>query len=650
MLLVTNNLMLAPCPLEFFPEIIHNAPDIYMGRMSLKLFSAIHDCKGESAAVFFHEKKTDIGTVWLFGNLPYTGESAHQIETELKVLFEKELLGVFSEEETHEDRFEAALKKANTYLAANIGEKAEDVLRSGALIIGYLTESELLVSNYGQGEVFLMRDRSLIEISEGLSPIKVGGEFFANISSGDLQNHDKLVFSTIRLQRYITERQLAGYLEDGVTEAMESISSTMGSAEPGTVFLVNVKTADTLPLPNMEGAPEGKAQDTEFSLESLAPQVAAFFKRFTGGRRASAHNKPWIIAGVGAVGVLLIFLFVSLLSGETSNPDSLKYEEFINNVEKEFSMVETRLQEGNAEQANLMLSRIEERAQEMLLDRVEVSNAETILQLVGEKREVVNRIMRITNPDITSDLQIAKDGVVTKGLFFLGSELFVYDATNLFRILLSGSDPENLGLLTNGEVALGTAFPSMNELVFVTESGSVVEWSDNQTSSAVTADSTWKPTIDIAPFSKFIYFLDPTGNQIWKYERRDSGFTVAEGWITDQTDISAAISFAIDGSIFVLTSNGEIFKYYRGSRVNYDVKGTPGGPLAGDIIFTDEDNDELYVLDKTSRSIYVFGKGENEAVYKKQIVIENTEALIDIYVREGRLFVLGEQKVYEIKL
>ena len=60
-----------------------------------------------------------------------------------------------------------------------------------------------------------MRDSSLLEVSEGLSPVMPGNDFFQNVSSGDLQNGDRLVISTIRLQRFATERQIASMLEDG---------------------------------------------------------------------------------------------------------------------------------------------------------------------------------------------------------------------------------------------------------------------------------------------------------------------------------------------------------------------------------------------------------------------------------------------------
>lgn len=619
--------------------------------MSFKLFTAIHEGKQAGTSVYFHEKRSEDAALWLFALLPFAGEHARKTETGLRELFDRELFSVFADGGDFEERFELALKKANEFLLESIGDKAEDVLRSGALIVGYLHENGLLISSFGQGEVFLARDRTLLEVSEGLSPVQVGEDYFLNISSGDLQNGDKLIFSTIRLQRYITERQLAGYMGDGVTEAMEAIESSLAAAEPGTVFLVNVKAVDTLPFPESSTKFSDTKGKSTNAIAAPLTQLSNVFNKFTRQQGRAADWKKWMIPTFIFGGLIVIFFTVRMLSGGTGNEISLKYADFVENVETDFSMVETRLQENKADQANLILNRVEEQAKQMLIDRVDVTNAEKILTAVTEKREVVNRIMRITNPDIMTDLLAAKQGIIARGMFFIDAELFVFDTTNLLRILLSGSNAENLGsITTNDEIALGTAFPSKNEAIFITKGGSVLEWVNGNTDTAVTADTTWKSTIDIGTFSKFLYFLDPVVGQIWKYERRDSGFTIAEAWITDATDVKNAVSFAIDGSVYVLTNTGEIIKFYRGARVNFELKDIPGGKLTGDIVFTNENLDQIFVLNKAEKKIYVLSKLETEAVYKKQIVLENTEPIVDIFVREGRLFALGEQKVYEIKL
>jgi hypothetical protein len=197
---------------------------------------------------------------------------------------------------------------------------------------------------------------------------------------------------------------------------------------------------------------------------------------------------------------------------------------------------------------------------------------------------------------------------------------------------------------------LGSPLTAKDEMVFFTKSGSVVEWSGGQASSAITADDTWQPATAIAAFSKFLYFLDPAADQIWKYERRDSGFTMPEGWIADGTDISKGVDFVIDGSVFVLTSEGEIIKFHRGAKADFTLKDLPEGKLSGDRLYTDESLSQIFVLDRGQKRIYILDKTDTEAVYNKQVILENTEPVVDIYAREGRLFVLGEQKIYEVKL
>lgn len=617
--------------------------------MPFKLFSALHEGKGTENFSAFSEKKIDGATLYLAILLPFRGESAKTLHTGLLGLLENELGKVFTDADDLEAKFESALKRANEFLGEGLGERAEEVLRKGALLVGLMHDEELLVSSYGQGEIFLFRERSLIEVSDGLSPNRPGEEFFQNISSGELQSGDKLLISTFRLQRFVTERQLGHFLEDGVTEAMESISSAIEASEAGSLYILNVKAVETLPFPEAETT---KARALPFK----TPQLAGALKPLQSTFKKAEHlplpsKKTALLLGSAVAGFLLIFAIVSVLSGGSEKQTNSQYQDFVSSVEGEFKNVDTRLLEGKPDQANLILDRIEEQAEKMLTDRVDVTNAQEILRIANEKREVINKIMRIKNPTIMADLSGAKDGVVARGLFFMNNELFAFDANDLFRVLLSGSQPEKAGTVTGtDEITLGTPLTAKDEMIFYTKSGTVVEWSDGQARSATTADDTWQPASAIAAFSKFLYLLDPAADQIWKYERRDSGFTMPEGWVADGTDISKGVDFVIDGSVFVLTSEGEIIKFHRGAKADYALKGLPDGKLTGDRIYTDEALSQIFVLDRAQKRISILNKADSEAVYDKQVILENTEPIVDLFAREGRLFVLGEQKIYEIKL
>lgn len=621
--------------------------------MGLKVFSALRQEEKGGVSVRVFEKKIGDRQLWVIGHFPDSHHLADDVlQTICRVAIPEILENQIGDEQ---DAFEATLKVVNEQLSEMLSEEqSEGILRNGSMLIAFLSGDLLLLSNYGQGEVFLLRDSSLLEVSEGLSPVMPGNDFFQNVSSGDLQNGDRLVISTIRLQRFATERQIASMLEDGgVTEALESMVSCIDPQEGYGLLVMNIKTAAPLPFP------EDRSSRAHPSLslsrkEKTFSDISNVANRFSEDilRRAKAlPSSVLLLGGAVVLALLLLFLFFSLLSQEQDTRQSSEFSEFVKNVEQDFSNVDTRVIEGKIDQANLLLDSIEKTAREMLEQRVDLANAEQILVHVREKREDVNRIMRITNPEVFADLRPLKSDIVAKGITFLKNEFLVHDGNSLYRVLTSTTNPESLGILsTSAAVRFVSAFPSKDELVFLTENGSVFEWQDGQVLSADTADTTWKSATDINVFSKFLYFLSPSDNQIWRYERRESGFTLPEGWITDENaDISDAVSFAIDGSVFVLLKNGEILKFHRGELQAYEVKGTPG-ILSGTKIFTTDELSSLFVLDPGEKRIFIYEKYENEAVYKRQIVLENTEPILDLYVLGNTLYVLGEQQIYSIPL
>ncbi len=618
--------------------------------MGLKLFSSIHEGGKEGSETRFYEKQIGMNHLWILTLLPISNSKVEEIMKHLQILLSSKLLDSTTTEDV-EENFERALKDLNDTLPEVIGEDAETILRTGAMIIGYLHDEELLVSSFGQGEVFLLRNRSLMEISEGLSPTDTKAEFFQNISSGDVQDGDKLIFSTYRLKRYITERQIITALEDGVTEAMEGITSTIDTSENGNILLLNVKISEPL---SFEQKNE-KAKISRDIFQNTWNQICNTGKNlFQKTQRVFPKLKKShaLLIGAGAIALLLLFLFFNLLSGQNNKKENIEYTEFINTIEQQLSTVETRFIEGKIDQANLILDRIEDQASEMLQKRVDVVKADQILAIVRSKREYVNRIMRITNPEVMADLSAINSEIESRGFFFLKNEIITFDKDSLYRTLISGTKAEGLGKITdNGELTMGVSFPAKDEGVFMTKGGNVLEWENGQTITADTADATWKPAREIKTFSKFLYFLDNQSGQIWKYERRESGFTLAEGWATTGKEVlKDAVSFAIDGSIFALTKSEGIVKFHLNEKVDYELKDVPNGTLKGDKIYTDADLGSLFVLDKEDHKVLIFSKFENEAVYKKQIILEGTEGLVDLFATENKLYVLGKQRIYEIAL
>ena len=611
--------------------------------MSVKFFSAEHQRDAEGVSVRFFSHETENAKLWLSALIP----------AELDAVFER-LFSLLREElfslENGDEAFEKGLKSANELLTQELSpDIAEKILRDGGILLGFLKDDELLVSSFGIAEILLLRERKLIDISEGLSPHAVGGDFFQNISSGDMQSGDRILLSTFRLQRFLTERQIATALSDGVTEAMEEISFALRE-EPGHLFLLHAKAPATLPFVEDDAY---QLSQKKQNWKGVSPDsIFDFFRQQWKWLLRKLPKNPayGLLAGAGILGVFLIFLFFSLLSGKVDDTKGQEYEEFLTGVEREFLTAQTRVTEGNRDLANQVLNNIEKNAIAMRNDRVNVSQAQAILDQVSKERESINQITRITNPTVMSDLTKISPDFSARGMYELGSEIFVFDKDALVRVLSASVDPERVGIITSGdEIVVGTGFSGKDEAIFVTKSGSILEEKEGVVTSADTADEAWQSPVAMATYSKFLYFLDPRKNQIWKYERRNAGFTKAEIWIGGNADLTTAKSIAIDGAVFVLDDNG-IQKFYAGEKEAYEVKGISPDEIRGDIIFTNQNLAKIFILNKAERKIIILDKGQTEANYDRQIVLENTDNLVGLFADETQVFVLGEQKVYNIKL
>ena len=191
-----------------------------------------------------------------------------------------------------------------------------------------------------------------------------------------------------------------------------------------------------------------------------------------------------------------------------------------------------------------------------------------------------------------------------------------------------------------------------NTLLFLTNSPRIIEYRDGLITPMATEDESWKRGIDIKTYGRYAYVLDPTENQIWKYERRRAKYSGAIAY-NQGADLSRAVSMAIDGAIYVLSDNGTIQKIFRGKKVDYEFKDLPSNPFTGANlkIYTTAELAFLYVLDPDNNRVLVFEKGDRYATYKKQILFD-TPDVRDFFVDESgqKVSILSKDKIYEFAL
>jgi len=155
-----------------------------------------------------------------------------------------------------------------------------------------------------------------------------------------------------------------------------------------------------------------------------------------------------------------------------------------------------------------------------------------------------------------------------------------------------------------------------------------------------TADLSWKVVdfatsdgqkqfVDLASWNRNLYILDPGAGQIFKHNYTASGYGAGSAWISSSADINDAVSVAIDGSIYILKSNGEVYKFYTGTKENWSITAVDPPLVQPTKIWTHEDIDYIYILEPTNKRVVVVDK---DGKLKNQYKLNDVEGIKDFYI------------------
>ncbi len=171
----------------------------------------------------------------------------------------------------------------------------------------------------------------------------------------------------------------------------------------------------------------------------------------------------------------------------------------------------------------------------------------------------------------------------------------------------------------------------------------------------------WGTIRGFIAFGGNLYLQDVDKSRIWKYVGTQSkeaseagvikGFSELREYLNPDTlpDLSKTLNFAIDGSVWLGTSQGQVMKFTQGKDDPFIPKGVE--PELGSTLFvyTDDNCDFVYVLDRDNKRVVVF---EKNGTYKAQYHIQGDVAPSGLAVSESlkKIFLFIDGKIYAIDL
>ncbi len=581
--------------------------------------------------------------IWLA--IEIVGDSKYSRATTQSIIDTLEEVYFDNMEMSAYERFELALKEVNIIIKS-LKEKRQNAFGHINAIIAVFSGNELHLTQSNSAEAYLIRHNKLSMISEGLA--SKAEDLFVNIASGEVTSDDKLIFSTARLLRLATHSQLVQLFNDGVAEAIESTRELTMNDEELSLGVIAIHTK----LIQKAGAKLDSVREHKLllKLKEWFGGLAGRFGNRTSGTGSSVNTKKILLA-IAAAALILLVSVVLLMQSRREKAIREEYRTKLEGLHQELNVANTKGYANEKETANTILDKVDKEARTIIDSNYFRAEALALLDKVQDTRDSINNTDRLKELAPYVDLTTKNADVKALGIVSLDDNFFVYEYNRLYEVILD-QVLEPRAIDDTEVVVAGTAMPDQDVLVFLTQSGRVIEYENGQIKFANTSDEAWKSGVDITAYGRNIYILSPDNNQIYKYARLRSKYSNGSGYNAD-ADLKGALSIAIDGDIYVLKKGGAIVRLFKGKQQQFKIE-----DLAVDIseatqIFTSAELDNLYILDPKNKRVVIVTKSESGlSRYYGQVVFEELDNIKGMYVEknENKLHILTNKEIYKVDI
>ncbi|MFH1012328.1 MAG: hypothetical protein V1760_01130, partial [Candidatus Peregrinibacteria bacterium] len=433
--------------------------------------------------------------VWLAveieGDTKYARSTVQNIiETIEDVFFRKS-------ESTSYERFEETLKEINLIIKNLREKRGPKAVGEISAILAVFNESELHLTQSKNAEAYLVRRGKLSMISEGLAD--KSKDLFANIASGELKADDKVILATSRLLRLATQSQIVQILSEGVAEAVDALRELVMSENELSmgVTCVHIKLPQGAPIglrksnrySFLEPIKQGMAKTYAFLREKIGKKLPARQASPAGMPKLNLNRKGILAALMGVVLVLIISVSL-LVDSRRSEELRSEYRQRVEAMNQDLQVANTKGYSGEKETANAILDNVEREARDILGANYFRDEVLILLEKVQTTRDSINNTVRLKEPKAYVDLSEKNKDVKALGLVSMDDNFFAYEYDTLYEIILDQVlEPK---VIDETEVVIASAaMEDQGIIVFLTQSGRVMEYQNGQFSFANTSDDSW---------------------------------------------------------------------------------------------------------------------------------------------------------------
>lgn len=313
--------------------------------------------------------------------------------------------------------------------------------------------------------------------------------------------------------------------------------------------------------------------------------------------------------------------------------------------------------DSNLKEAEEIFSYSPQRAQELIqrsrdelvkLEDPELGAEDRIASLRQKIDNAEGNVLGMHSPEANDflDLDLLSEGFLGDRFAVYNSEIYVLDTDSDRLISVNVENKRSEVLAGKDELDGVKDVAAWSEDVFVLKDDGIYDLDNNKL-----LDSDWSANTLMESYIGNIYLLDKGDSEIIRYSIDGGDLVSRTSWLSDEVeaDFSKISSWGIDGAIWLSSDSGAVYKYTFGYQQNFALGKVAPEISEAPIISASNDNQYLYLLDKSNQRILVFGKeGRYIEQYNQEVIKDATD--IAVFEDLGKIILLTGSRLKYIDL
>jgi hypothetical protein len=460
--------------------------------------------------------------------------------------------------------------------------------------------------------------------SGGLAKILVSREEEVTSASGFPQEKDLLILGTRAFFAAFPEGVLKASLEGPQEAVVESLAPLVHAKEnEGSLGMALIKFSPTAPPP-------------------LLPEKKKLFER-----KIYVKEDKKTTFSVGAI--LLVLLLVSIVFGirqKEIKKIKSRYQPALSQALQDFNEAQGLINVDSSRSRELFLAS-QTKIEELLAQKISDKELLALSQKIKENESLFLGIYR-EEPELFLDLALLSSGFKGQALVSSAEKLYVFDQEGK-KIAAIELGSKKTQMAAGPDQLQDIAQISAYEGSLYGLSGDGIYLLGKEKKKVIEKD--WGEEVFFSLYAANIYLIDKGGSVVTRFPGIDGQFAKGQNWLAPgiKLDLSQVKAVAIDGNIWLLFDPLKILKLSQGSTQRFGPEGIPGGLTSAEALYSNEELQNLYLLDKNQKRILVLDKsGKYQAEYLADKIGEATNLVVS--EKEKKIILLCSDKLYAIQL